>query len=216
VVEAAENNNEVVLSTPAPVGIDPALWKMAEESKAVEKAQDAQVLTSLDGFTFTSWGYSELKVTRGGEEQRIRIPIKSIGISDITEALEANAPTPPSMLKPYKKDTPEAKALTNGRYDVIVREIDEADPHYLALRRKHEREVGQLFVMYGIALDLKDPQTGEIVIKGAQMNEPNEIPNRQKAIDALRKLGLSQSHYTQLMTDIRKLTADVEEAEREE
>lgn len=214
-VDAVVENNNVVTTTPAPVGIDPGLWKMAQESEATKKAEDAQVLTSLEGFTFTSWGYCDLKITRGGITQKIRVPIKSIGISDVTEALEQNAPTPPSSFDLFKKDTPEARGINGGRHDVKIQVINEADQHYLALRRKHEREVGQLFVMYGLALDVKD-ENGEVVIQGSNINIPTVITDRDKAIKALKRLGLSQTHYTELMTAIRNLTADVEEAEREE
>ena len=40
--------------------------------------------------TFLSKGYSEILLTRDGEEEPVRLPIRSIGVVELQEALRQN------------------------------------------------------------------------------------------------------------------------------
>jgi hypothetical protein len=201
-------------------GLDPSILKEAQEQEKEQKKKDlesVQVITDIaqlvDGFC--SWGYSsELKITRGDEVKKVKFKIKSIGMADVIAQYQENAPRAPSIVKGYKKGTPEAQAL-GSKYDVIVREIDESDPNYLRLREKADTEAGQMMVLNGLALDLKD-LNGNVVVRGADVRVANEIINREEGLKALYRLGMSASHFTTLVRDIRNLTEDAEAAERQE
>lgn len=199
------------------IGIDPSVVKAAEEMEQRKRTDDAKVLTSddfRDGFSFFSWGQSEpLKITRNGKVEWRTIPIKSFGIAEITEAYQANMPTPPSTRKLIKRDSPEAREL-GYKHDVYVNIVDEADPTYLEAKRKHDNELGQETVLRGIAIDLY--WDDKMVLKGSNLSAPNEIIDREAALKAFRKLGFTLSHFTSIVKSIRELTSESENAETED
>lgn len=193
------------------VGVTPDALRVIEELESQRKAEDARVLTSEDflgDFSFFSWGYSEpLKITRNGKVEFVRIPIKSFGIADITEAYQANMPSPPTSRVLIKKGSPEAREL-GLNHDKYVDVANEADPKYLADKRKHDNELGQETVLRGIGIDLY--WEGKVVLKGTDMKKPNEIIDRELALKAFRKMGFTLSHFTSIVKSIRELTQDAE------
>ena len=193
------------------LGIDPEVIKEHEDMEKRKSAEDARILTSADigeDFSLFSWGYSDpLKITRKGKVEYIRIPIKSFGIADITEAYQANMPSPPATQKLFKKDSQEAREF-GYKHDIMVMQVNEADPTYLEAKRKHDNELGQETVLRGIGFDLK--WNGQIVLKGSDLTAPNEIVDRDLALKAFRRLGFTLSHFTSIVKSIRELTQDVE------
>lgn len=192
-----------------------ALIEDAKQQDEERRKEDAKILTDFKDVSLSSWGYTRpLKNTHGATVEYIRLPIKSLGLSDVMEAVELDRPMPPSMRKTYSKNTDTARTFTNGKHDVIVYEVDEGDPTYIAQIRRYNTRVAQMWVVYGLAADLE--YEGEVVLKGKDTTRPNEVVDMDKAMKAIRRLGISQSHYSDIMEDIRLLTADVEEVEQGE
>lgn len=201
-------------------GIDPEILKMGqEETKAQEKidAESVKTITDFDQLgSFCSWGLSsKLRIQRGDSVSYFNVPIKSVGVADIIEQYQQNAPRPPSVMKGYQKGSPEALAV-GSKIAVLIREVDEANPEYLRMKEKADTEASQMIILSGLAMDLKHPKTGAIVVKGSDVTRPNEILDRDGALLALRSLGMSGTHFSTLVSDIRLLTQDADEAERQE
>ena len=60
---------------------------------------------------FESHGYAEVKVTRKGKPQKIKLPIKSHGVSEFQEKLAAKAPQPPTTFETIRKGSEEGKSM---------------------------------------------------------------------------------------------------------
>ena len=189
----------------------------AEKAEEVKKDLVRIIENFDDDFTLSSWGYtSDLKITRGPEVQAIKLKIKSVGVADVIEQTGKNQPRPPSAMKAMKKGSQEANAL-GYKHDVIVREIDEADPGYLQLIEDHNRRSGQLIMLAGLAYNIDVPKgSGNFVLKGADINAPSDIIDPDGALKWLRARGITGSHYAQILKDIRGLTEDIEEQEVKE
>jgi hypothetical protein len=193
--------------------IDPKLQEIAAQQQKAVTSKDAEILDSLDGMTFYSWGYSRpLKVTLGGEEKYLKLKIKSIGMTELMESLRKDAPKPPSSRKLIKKGTDVAKEL-GVKHDVMIYEQDEADPTYLRAVDDHNTKVSQMIVMQGLAYDLK--LGDEVVLRGNDITKPNEVTDETKVLARFRQMGLSSEHFSTLVEDISDLTKS-REAEEEE
>ena len=185
--------------------------EQAVEKQAEEKKEVARIIENFDDdFTLSSWGWTQLKVTRGEETESIKLKIKSVGVADVIEQTSKGQPRPPSAMKTYKSGSKEAAAL-GSKHPVVVREIDESDPTYLDNIEKHNRRSGQLIMLAGLAYDIK--VNGNYVLKGSNVDMPSEIIDQDGALEWLRKRGITGSHYSQILKDIRGLTEDVEEQE---
>ena len=89
--------------------------------------------------------------------------------------------------------------------------VNESDPGYLDLKRKHETAASQEILLRGLAYDLK--YKGQAVILGADLNTPSQIIDRDGAMARLKQIGLSSEHFATLIKGIRELTADAENEE---
>jgi hypothetical protein len=203
-----------------PVGMDKEVWgmfdKADEEKKQTAVKEAARVIKSLDGdFSLSAWGYTQkLKVTRGDEVDYIRLQIKSVGVADVIEQTEKNAPRPPSKLQKYKKGSAEAREW-GYNFDFQVREQDNTEPDYLEKLAEHNRRSGQIIMLHGLAYDIKDPgNPGVLALEGSDLSRPNKINNVEVALAALKRMGISGGHYAQILKDIRGLTEDIEEQEK--
>lgn len=198
-------------------GITPDVVRLAkeQEEKEEKKKAEARVIEEIDeNFSLFSWGYSEpLKITRGNKVEYIRLKIKSVGISEVIEELQAKAPTPPSVPKVYKKDSDIARQL-GYKHDVVVREVDEADPEYQRLKRQHDMISSQMILLHGLAYDLK--YNGQVVLRGSDITAPSEIIDAEKALLVLKRWGLSSEAFATLVKNIRELTEAKEVAEEGE
>lgn len=198
-----------------PKGVSLLVSEQKEEKAEQEQKDIARIIENFDDdFTLSSWGYtSDLKITKGPKKYAIQLKIKSVGVADVIEQTGKNQPRPPSVVKPYKKGSKEALAL-GSKYDVIVREIDESDPSYQQSMDEHNRRSGQLIMLAGLAYDIDVPKGSENwVLRGAELNSPSEIINPDGALKWLRDRGITGSHYSQILKDIRGLTEDVKEQE---
>lgn len=196
------------------IGMGEGVPEMFREIQSKKPSTDhvVELLEEIDGFNFFSWGTSEpLKVTRNGEVRFIQLKVKSVGVSEIIEEYQDKMPTPPASSKLFKKNTPEARQAGYNR-DVLLQEINDADPEYQKMLRKHNNEASQMILLHGLAYDIKD-ESGRIVLQGSDVMRPSKIIDAQAALQALRRLGLSSEHFGSLVKSIRELTVEREEAE---
>ena len=192
-------------------GIDPSLIQEAARQESEKKKDESRVIESLDNFTMSSWGWSTpLKTTRGEKVEFLKLKLKSVGVQDVMEYYSAHAPTPPSTVKTYKRDSDVARSL-GSKHDIAVREINEADEDYIRAKAKHDATSGAYIALAALAYNLK--VNGKLVMRGEDVNVPNEMIDPEGALVALRQIGLSSSHYAEIMKNIRELTEDAEKAE---
>ena len=188
---------------------------IGKANKKKEKEQLEEVVRIIDNidedFKLSSWGYtSRLKITQGKKKEYIQLRIKSVGVADVIEETSKGMPRPPIQNIYYKKGTPEAQGF-NSKIDVLVKVIDEGNEDYQRMMEEHNRKSGQIIVLSGLAYDLT--WDGAVVLEGTNTEKPNHIVDQEKAILALRRIGISGSHYSQILRDIRGLTEDIEEQE---
>lgn len=195
-------------------GISQDVIRAAAEEEKREQVEAAKVIDIEDiseEFSLFSWGWSDpLKVTTDGVQTRKRFKLKSVGIAELMESYQAKMPAPPASRKMLKKDSQEAKEF-GYKHDIIVYEVNEADPAYLDMKRQHDNEAGQEIVLRGIAYDLK--YDGKTVMLGKDVNAPNQIIDREGTLKAFKRLGLTAEHFAILVKNIRELTAEAQAEE---
>jgi len=141
---------------------------------------------------FQSRGHSLLKVTHDGQEKRLRIPIKSTGVTELMEEMRAKAPKPPVINKVIHPDDPAFKELGLSRKQ-HVKTFDLTDESYIEATEKHNQEIGIKLMLKGIDVPIKD-------------KEGNIVEDRDKKMTILRDMGLTAPHFTQIIRDITSLT----------
>lgn len=202
------------------IGVDPSVIEMDKEISQSEKerkkkaeSEFVRAIESIDeNFSLFSWGWSKpLKITRNEKTEYITLRIKSVGISEILEQLQAKAPVPPTISRVHKKDSDVVRQL-GLKHDVLVKEIDEGDPSYQRAKREHENLVGKVILVNGLAYDFK--KDGAYVLKGSDVSSPSEVVDFEVALDFVTKrLGITTSHFTTLLNDITELTSTRERVE---
>lgn len=196
-------------------GIGADIIKENQEMQKDRQRQDVEVLgETLEDFSFFSWGLSEkLKVTQDGKTKYVQLRIKSVGIADILEVYQKKQPTPPAVLRTYKKDSEVAREL-GKRHDIVVWESNEADPTYLEEKRKHDNDASQEILLRGLGHNLVSD--GKVVLRGGKLQEPTEIIDREGAMKALQRMGLTSEHFGSIVRSIRELTAEKDTEEDRE
>lgn len=197
--------------------------KEQREADQEQARLDAKFIESVDDdFSLFSWGWSQpLKRTRSemGKKGQIstkveyfRLKIKSIGMSEVMEEWQSKMPTPPAILKAYKKDSDVARQL-GQKHEVVVWEINEADPSYQRERQRFNSELGKALLLHSLAYDLRDRE-GKLVLVGALLNQPNQVIEPAVALNIIfNKWGLTSEHFAAITNDVRKLTEAKEEQE---
>ena len=190
-------------------GIAPDVIKAAKEDEAREKKEAAKVIEDIgEDFSLFSWGYSdELKTTRAGKVEYKRLKLKSVGVQEIMESYQKSMPSPPSVKRTIKKNSPEAKEL-GYQHDIIITQVDESDAEYRRMKSEHDNAAGQEILLRGLMYDLKF--NGQVVLKGADPTQPTEILDKVGAMKALKRMGLTAEHFSSIVKSIRELTADSE------
>jgi len=117
---------------------------------------DEQVLSELieDAGTFESRGYSNVKVTKGGVEQSLKVPIKSTGVYEYQIELSNKAPQPPSSERYIKKDSKEGQSLGIPNSGVF-RVFDFTDEKYVDEMDAHNREFVWKIAVFALDMPLK-------------------------------------------------------------
>lgn len=214
------------LTTEQPFADGDGVIGIIKEQREADQEQarlDAKFIENIDeDFSLFSWGWSQpLKRTRSemGKKGQIntkveyfRLKIKSIGMSEVMEEWQSKMPTPPAMLKAYKKDSDVARQL-GQKHEVVVWEINEADPSYQRERQKFNSELGKALLLHSLAYDLRDRE-GKLVLVGALLNQPNQVIEPAAALNIIfNRWGLTSEHFAAITNDVRKLTEAKEEQE---
>jgi len=153
---------------------------------------------------FTAWGYSDLKVTQGGDIRFKRVPIKSIGLVDVMERFARQTPTPPRRLTLIKRDSEEGR-VAHLTHDKLMIEEDFTDGGYKQQIRDYNMRSTYSLVLHGLAVDIVD-ERGEIVVQSNATRSATIVHDEDKAIQILKAQGLSNDHIDKLYADIRSLT----------
>jgi len=137
---------------------------------------------------FLAWGVSTIKIG----DSLVEIPIRSIGIVEAREAIEASAPRPPEKELLVRKDSGLGRQLDLER-DTPMIALNAADPGYQKALAEHNQAIMWHTLARAIDADF-------VTEDGTVVKNPEEI------ISILKASGLSGHHLDQLMTDITVLT----------
>ena len=156
--------------------------------------EDPPVLSTfvIGKTNFQSSGYSEIKITEGGEEKRMRLPIKSIGIIELQNDLRKNAPKPPVRMKKVFRGSSEAQDLGITESQVI-QYFDTTDTDYLDKYAQYRIDFLWMTVVHALDILWKD-------------TEGNDIKDFMVIKEGLTKSGITGHHLDQIFDDVEKLT----------
>jgi hypothetical protein len=142
--------------------------------------------------SFLSRGFCSLVVFSDGEEIQVDLPIKSIGIMDLQQKMEEDAPSPPSKLEVIKKDSDIGKQM-GLEEDTPMRTFDLTDEKYLSELQEYQQDYLWRTVIQALDVEFEDEEGNKIVEYGAKKK-------------ALQDTGISGHHLDTLMIAIRDLT----------
>ena len=164
---------------------------------------------------FLAWGYSYLKGTvlvddpdnpeqKMAEEVRFVVPIKSVGVSEVTDRIARRAPVAPVIRERITPGSEDGKALGLTHPKMVDRE-NFADETFKEQLRKHNQRTVYAAVLAGLAMDIVD-ENDQPVVKANGHNKPTDIIDEDKAIEILKSQGISNAQFDQLYEDIQDLT----------
>lgn len=150
--------------------------------------------------TFKSDGYSYIKITRDGVVTPMKVKIQSTGITELIDQFDVEAPKPPAkdVLVHPDSEMGIEMGLSKKQW---VKIPNLTDKEYIEKKQEHESNLGIAMLMRGMVMKVKD-------------KDKNEITDKNKKIEVLRKMGMSGDQFTQIVQDIQDLTRWKEE-ERE-
>lgn len=168
-----------------------------QENDKIETIDVTELVEDSD--IFESKGFSFLKITQGRKVRKLKIPIKSSGVAELIDEYNEHAPKPPTISKVIYPNTPIAKELgiTKKQH---VKTFDLTDSDYVKKKEKHDSDLGIKIVLKGLDLVLK-------------YKSDDVIESEDDKVKVLMKLGMSGSHFSQLVNDITNLTKWQEEQE---
>ena len=175
------------------------LPEFLDDQKRKNLESSAPVLTEfvLGETSFQSDGFSVLKLTKGGKPLPVKLPIRSVGIVELREELERNAPKPPSKVVKILKDSEDGKRLGLEK-DGFIKVFDSTDEKYLDQYSEYKTDLIWRIVMTSLQMKFVDKETH------------TEITEFEKKRDILKNSGITGSHLDKLITDILALVSDSE------
>lgn len=153
---------------------------------------------------FSAWGYSILRVSRGEEIVNIKVPIKSIGVSEVSDRISRKSPVPP-ITKRYLQPTSEEGKSLGLKAPRVIEVENYADATYKEQLTEHNRMSAYRLVLAGLALDIEDTD-GTKVVESISTTHSTRVIDEDKAIEILKSQGISAEHFSQLYDDIKALT----------
>jgi len=117
------------------------------------KYGDVETISELvaDGLLFDSKGFTVIKVTKDGDEKKLRLPIKSTGVAEFQEELSGKAPKPPRTFERIKKGSEQGREMGLKHSQMMV-VFDNTDNDYIDALEKHNQEF--LWQIAVFALDI--------------------------------------------------------------
>jgi hypothetical protein len=166
---------------------------------ALDGKVEAPIITEfvLGENLFQSDGYSTIKVTKAGKSVISRLPIRSIGVIELKDRMEKDAPKPPKKLKKIFKNSDLAKELGIDK-DGYVEVFDFADPTYVKESEEFRTSLFWQMVVLAINAEFVNKVTGE------------KITDYKQKMEILKSSGITSQHLDQILTDVMRLTADSE------
>lgn len=156
------------------------------------------VLTKfVEGKTsFLSTGISVIKMTVGGEEELVSLPIKSLDIVETREAFAESVPMPPEKEILVRKGSALGREMELER-DTPMIALNAADAKYQKALRAHNQDL--MWNTVAKALDC------EFVTEAGET-----ITDTARIVEILKASGISGHHLDQIMMDVNNLTKRVE------
>lgn len=149
------------------------------------------------GNLFESRGYSVVKVTKGGKEKFLKLPIKSTGVAEYENELRGKEPKPPESFEIIKKDSPEGRAM-GLRHDKKVIVANTQDPQYVNEFAEFTRDLGWRVAVFAL----------DIVFKDKDGNPVEDLDQKKKI---LQSNGITDHQSAQIFNDVQNLTRIAEE-----
>lgn len=144
---------------------------------------------------FDSAGYADVKVTKDGVSEILRLPIRSTGVAEFQEYLEGKAPKPPTSYKRIKKDSPEGRqaGLTHDAMHIV---FDLTDDGYIDAMNKHNQDFTWQIVVFAIDSDKISWEMPD--------GKKAESAEDKKAI--LKSNGITDHHINKIFKTVQALT----------
>ncbi len=149
-------------------------------------------LSAMDPI-FAATGTAMVKVTRGGQETILELPIQSVDVEEVNRIV---GPEPKVPVR-----------ATGGNPKFVP---DPEDPQYKDKIQDRNRKFVMAMACMGLALDIKDRQ-GEVV-----WGADNKIRHLDRAIDALKQMGMVYAQVFAITTAINELTTFAQETATED
>jgi|GEM_PF-1664788 len=120
------------------------------------KYGDVETISELvaDGLLFDSKGFTVIKVTKDGDEKKLRLPIKSTGVAEFQEELSGKAPKPPQTFERIKKNSEQGKAM-GLKHDQMMVVFDNTDNDYIDALEKHNQEFSWQIAVFALDINWK-------------------------------------------------------------
>lgn len=144
------------------------------------------------GKFFESHGYSIVKVTRAGEVEHVKLPIKTTGIAEYQETLRGKAPRPPQTFKLVKKDSREGRVMGLA-HDQMMIVFDTTDEKFVDAMEAHNQDFSWRICVFALDMVFKDLQ-----------GNPVESYEDKKRI--LQNNGITDHQSMQIFNDVQALT----------
>lgn len=146
-------------------------------------------LSALDDL-FAATGTVDIKVTRGGKEAYVSIPIQSVD-NEMVDALA----------RPYRPKLATRREQIDGQWKTV---INEADPAYQDRLGEFNRINSYIWVFCALAVDVMD-EKGTVV-----WSRDNSVHDLEGTRAAMKRMGLVDNQLVAIMTAARNLTAMAE------
>jgi len=168
------------------------------ENRAAETIRTISELVENES-VFDSRGYSIVKVTKDGVEEKLRLPIKSSGVAEFMEKLAGDGPRPPVTRTVIKKNSPEGREL-GLPHDQMTIVFDTTDEGYVDALNAHNKEFNWKVAIF--ALDIKWTMEGG-----------REAQTYEEKKKVLSNNGITINHINRIYQDVEALTQFTEDRE---
>ncbi len=159
-----------------------------------EKPENIETISELVAGKnlFDSRGFTIIKVTKDGEAQKRKLPIKSTGVAEFQEELSGKAPKPPRTFERIKKNSKDGQAM-GLKHDQMMTVFDPTDEEYIDALEKHTQYL--LWQVAVFALDIKWTKA-----------DGTEAKDFEEKKEVLKTNNISGHQVDKIYTDVQLLT----------
>ena len=165
-----------------------------ERSGMKEKPENIETISELVAGKnlFDSRGFTIIRVTKDGEPQKRKQPIKSTGVAEFQEELSGKAPKPPRTFERIKKNSKDGQAM-GLKHDQMMTVFDTTDDDYIDALEKHTQYL--LWQVAVFALDIKWTKA-----------DGTEAKDFEEKKEVLKTNNISGHQVDKIYTDVQLLT----------